>query len=120
LTNSDRTAEHLFTGPQDSSVRGNVSKSTGKFYFEYTINALPTTKGSSWIGIVNASAWTNLDSLISQGVGINSSGTVYIQSGTSSATYTSAAYAVSDSVQFAVDVGSKLIWIRKNGGSWNT
>lgn len=117
LTNSNRTAEHLFTGPQDSSVKGTVSKSSGKFYFEMTINALPSVSFLSLVGLVNSSAWTNISRSSAQGVVIAPDGKVYVQSGSSSITYSS--FTVSDSIQFAVDISNKLLWIRKNGGSWN-
>lgn len=110
-----------------TNVRDTVSHATGKYYAELTI----TTAGASpviGIGLVNGTFSIGTDTM--GGANNNSiawygsDGHVYINS-TQQVTQTGAVIVVTtlsqgDVAQLAVDIGAKLLWVRKNGsGFWN-
>jgi hypothetical protein len=118
LTNTNKTAELAFTGPQDSSVRTNTAGSAGLRYFEITVNDLPPTPNSTSLGIVPTSTWTNLSRVTSIGIGYDPTGTVRLSPG-GSVLHSMSSYTNGDTICVAVDVPNKDIWLRKNGGTWN-
>ena len=98
-----------------NSVLGNVSQSTGKFYWEATL--VGNTPSQSLIGLGNAS--TGLSSYLgndSNSFGLQDNGTVINAAGTSG--WANGLMVPGARIGMAVDVGAKKFWLRVNGGAW--
>jgi hypothetical protein len=114
----------LGSSPSGSMVRSLASHTTGKYYFEVTINSTPDVNDTS-VGLANASAPFSFPGVDSNGMGFNGQGQLVINSAVSSTV--TVTYAAGDTVGIAVDMGSNLIWFRNliapttwnNGGTAN-
>lgn len=113
-------ARSTLTGDVYASVRGTRSRSTGKRYFEVTVNTSAAGANSMGIGIATASfALTNLVGFHAESIGALSSGaTPGIYFGGAVAT-AFGDYTAGDVICVAVDLDAELIWFRKNGGAWS-
>ncbi len=110
LSNTDHTAT-AGSGSGNEGIRGTISKSSGKWYLEYS--ALTNLGGSGRIGFANGT-----DTLGGAGqFGIDPGGTFHIPSGGSFADFGSTY--VGKVVDFAVDLTNNLVWARYDGGNWN-
>jgi len=114
LSGNDLTAQVLDNANSIASVRATLSKASGKYYFEVTINSGSVASGNEcWLGIANST-----QTLASQAPGGsvnswaygNAGGFRYNGAGGSSSTYASGAV-----VMVAVDLGTGRIWFGKDG-----
>jgi len=111
LTNGDLTADsgaYGFTG-----VRANLSKTAGKFYCEFSANAMDDN--DSGIGVVLASA--SLGGLRKGGAGpIVYTTVIYSNFGGPGSVLTNI---VGNTLCMAVDLDARKAWFRTNNGNWN-
>lgn len=124
LSNGSLTATNS-VGPAFGNVRGTTSKSTGKFYIEWTMTG--TVNSGVFIGLCNGSQsfasgfvsgfTTNSVGLISNR-STGSAGDIILNSSVL-VRYTSATIASGDVDGLAVDIGAGLLWARRNAGGWN-
>jgi hypothetical protein len=113
LSANRRTA--TFSNATFQSTRGTLSRSTGKHYFEV---AVAGGAGSFAVGLcISSDSANNGIRNMTNGVGWESSGGVYLKT-VNSATW--GTYAAGDTICVAVDCAAKLIWLRKGAaGNWN-
>jgi len=118
VSNGGRTALHHNT-TTNSGVISTAFESTGKYYFEVTLQTSTTASNfagimiSSWASVFSSSQMTTLSTSVQFGA----SGTIY-SNGASTAAVVGAT-AVGDIYSFAIDLTGHLAWVRKNGGNWN-
>ena len=118
----DKSSSVIITGLQAANngtasvggVRADQSKTTGKWYFEATINQINNTYGILSIGVSNW--YANLG----QYIGVNSDGVSYMGSGYAyyNGNYiwnNTGAMAVNDVIGVAFDADAKKIWFSRNG-----
>lgn len=111
LTNSDLTAAHAVAAFR--SVRGTVSKSTGKWYFEVTFDTLVTF---GIVGLANATeALTNYIGGTTNSWGTGSSGPSQTYYNGSSTSVTPYSIGSTDRVDVAWDADAGYIWFRCDG-----
>jgi hypothetical protein len=107
LSNGNLTLTTTATANQ--GIRGTLSRSSGKFYFEYTQLAVATIS----VGIADAThaftAGLGLDNVSS---GYSTSGVIYYAT---SSSVVVATYTVGDVIGVAVDITNRLIYYAKNG-----
>lgn len=98
----------------NAGVRSTNPLNAGRAYFEITIGV--QGGGAYNAGVVNGSATPEVDTgnPISHGAAI-----VWANGNISPSGSLGAGFSNGDLCCIAVDLGSKLIWFRKNGGSWN-
>lgn len=111
-------ATALGGGPGDSLIRGTLSKTTGKLYFE--VQVTDRVDGETAIGLANSTE--NLNNFLGQtnnSIGAYKSGHVFTGGSQIAA---GPAYAVNDFIGVAVDFGGNLFWFRNNGSPavWNS
>lgn len=94
-----------------AGVRSVGSYSSGKYYFEATVDTMANA-GFIWLGIANSAA-----SLTSTPTSTNAE--LWNGSGSTSSGLTMPAYTVGSILGFAVDLTNNKIWYRLNGGNWN-
>ena len=101
-------------------LRAVASASSGKKYWELTARTIVSTPNTIVEGVANGSLpvngggvylGSNLD-----GIGWAGNGNVYINS---SVVATIQGWQQGDILSFALDLDSKRIWFRTNGGNWN-
>jgi hypothetical protein len=120
LSNGNLTVTHNNTTTNAGAI-STAAKSTGKYYFEITIQ---TSTGGVYNGIgAISSAWTGVFSS-SQGssnlTGVNpGTSNSLIYSNGSSTGISLGPVAVGNVFCFALDLTARLAWVRKNNGSWN-
>ena len=113
VTNGDRTAT-LSSGSGARGIRS-AAQLAGKKYFEVVVN---TRSGTIGIGIVNAAA------SLSGYMGADANGKAYVSDGrilynNATAHMGNSGYNTGNRIDFAVDAGAGLMWVRLNGGAWN-
>lgn len=99
-----------------SIVRSTNDYTTGKWYFEVTVNA------ASVIGNVGVGVDNNVESLngaAGQSGSICWTGNGSVNYNSTSGAYTAASFTVGDVLGVAVDLVNMAIWFRDNGGNWN-
>lgn len=98
------------SGANYANVRGALGKSSGKHYFEYTVNAINT--GGGGVGKSNAT-------LGGAGAfpGSDANGWAAIQSGiyNNNTLIDSTTFAIGDVIMVAIDIGAGKLWFGKNG-----
>lgn len=116
LTNTNLTGTVTAIGTA-GGVRGTTSKASGKWYWTYTLN------NAAWNGTDGLGLMQSVVSLTSQiGGGLTSigyrpsSGAVRFNGLTIG---TAAVAGANAQLDFAIDFGAALVWIRVNGGNWN-
>jgi hypothetical protein len=120
LSGGDLVATKILTGGY-SNVRTVASASTGKKYWELTVNEMQVP-GSVTLGIANSTAALNGGAGYlgndTNSAGVAGNGAVYMAGGVVS---TIAGWAVGDTICFALDMDSspKKIWFRTGAGNWN-
>jgi hypothetical protein len=121
LSNGNLTATISTLTTYSDAFGTGSGHSTGKYYFEVTLVSF-TSGDASAIGIADtnfpSSAYigtTHSGANASVGLRISSGG-VMMGSSSIATVYT---LAQSDVMGVAVDLGSKLIWFRKNASNWN-
>jgi hypothetical protein len=96
---------------------GSTRTITGKSYFEAVITTLA---GTPSVGLANQSNANYFNSTLlgadTHSLAYRSSGAVVVNAATLA---TIATFVQGDRIDCAVDVGSRLIWFRVNGGNWN-
>jgi len=99
-------------------ARSIAYKTTGKYYFETTVNA-PLTSGPAYsLGILrDTGTYQNFASDGTNCFMVTNSGGIY--SNNASAGSLGSSFAVADKACFAIDLTARLGWVRKNGGNWN-
>lgn len=114
LSGSDLIATKTAVSTTDEIVRATASASSGKYYWETTINA----GGSNHLVGISTSSESVLLFLgfSNNGCGFAKDGNVYIQSLSVASIQT---YANGDVVCVALDLDNSKIWFRTNGGNWN-
>jgi len=117
LTNGNRTITNV-SEIDFGSTRSVVLKATGKYYLEWLYGG---TEHQIGIGLCNASQ--NL-SFGAGGAGLhnichNSANGQMRWNGTNMGVTHAGGLVDGDVVCVAVDVGAKLLWMRRNGGPWN-
>lgn len=114
LTNGN--LQMLTNTAADGGVRSDTSKSSGKYYFEFYPADLTGTR--TGFGLATGTAdLTLLGGLGAGGVIVHRNGLIYYNSA-----YTGkkiGTIASTDTVCFAIDYGNKLLWVRRNAGTWN-
>jgi len=115
LSNGNLTA--TYSGSSFTNVGSTVSKSSGKFYSEFTIGQ--TTNANMEIGIGNSSLVLNGDYLgqTNDSISVFADGNEAMNAnfgGVIGPTFVAGMV-----VCMAVDLTAKLIWFRGNGGNWN-
>lgn len=105
----------IFSNVTFQSTKDTLGRSTGKHYFEVTPAGGP---GAFAVGLCKSTdAPTNGINTMADGVGWLSGGGVYLRS-VLAATW--GTYTAGDTICVAVDVGARLVWLRKGaGGNWN-
>lgn len=114
LSNGNLTAT-LNPSTNNVGARSASGKTTGKYYFEITAGPMH----GAGCGMLTA-AGTYLD-MINNGTNclMVSSGTGTIFTNGTSAGGVGSSYASGDVICFAIDLGVRHAWARKNGGNWN-
>ncbi len=118
LTNTNTTATQSGASSAFRSVRSVTSHASGKYYYE--CQNIVTDAQNGWIGGVgngSASLTTYPGQLGTTGNGFQSDGGFYDGSGHAGVW---AGATSTHNVSFAIDVTGGLIWVRKDGGTWNT
>ena len=114
LSNGNLTATSVVVSAQQA-VRGTLSNSSGKYYFEVTDTT--DTVSYSFIGVANSNSSLSLDTAgvsDSNGAGYWAhDGTLYAD--TNSTRISGSTYATGDVISIAVDVTNHLIYWAKNG-----
>jgi hypothetical protein len=119
FSNNNRTVTSAVAGY--NSVRGTVGLTTGKWYWEVKVNALPATTpligladntnaipASNYCGqFANSMGWRSGTALSASYTGITSDGSPTVS------------YVANDILMFAIDVDAGKAWIGKNG-VWHT
>jgi hypothetical protein len=119
LSGGNLVATQSSAGNNWRSVRGISCHQTGKFYLEMTLTAKDASDG--WMGGFEDASGV-LNSYIgstAHGIGCQSTGTQVYWSGGSIAACNNIAYTAATVMEFAVDVGNNLVWIRGSGGNGN-
>ena len=116
LSNGNLTAADGSTG--DMGVRGTTSKSSGKYYAEFTTGAT-YSGGDTGLGIASSSATLSSVGNTTSGcfAAFASAGTIYFN-GASQGTGIGAIGA-GQVVCMAIDMDNKRGWLRLNTGNWN-
>lgn len=102
------------SGASDQLARSIASKTSGKHYWEITINA-----GTAYPGLGIATSSHSLTAFLganTHGCGYFKTGAVTINSATAATIQT---FANGDVVCVALDMDNGKIWFRTNGGNWN-
>lgn len=110
LSNSNRTAANG-SGTPIAGVRSTVSRDSGKHYFEYLIDDLPSSTVMVGATVSGASLTSHLN--------FSASGYAYLNDGrkgnnNSNSAYGSS-YTVGDVIGVALDLDNNAIWFSKNG-----
>lgn len=117
LSNGNRTATHN-TSTSNSGARSTTQKSSGKYYFEFT---LTTNVNSDVVGIMTAAAtYTNMVTNGTNGGYLYRSGSIW--SNNASAGMNLGGRANGDIIGVAVDLDNDRIWFRvvsPSVGNWN-
>ena len=118
VSNGGLTALHHNT-TTNSGVISTAFESSGKYYFECTVQTSSTP--SNFLGIM-ASTWASVFSAtqmttLSTSVQLGGTSTIYSNGGSTGKAL--GATAVGDVYSFAIDLTASLGWIRRNGGNWN-
>jgi hypothetical protein len=118
ISNGGLTALHHNT-TTNSGVISTAFESSGKYYFECTVQT--STTASNFLGIM-ASTWASVFSAtqmttLSTSVQLGGTSTIYSNGGSTGKAL--GATAVGDVYSFAIDLTADLAWIRRNGGNWN-
>lgn len=113
LSNGNLTITNGSSSGSETSTRSTKSRSTGKVYCEFNFVLV---QALSAIGLCNTlQATTTALSNGSNSFGYFSDGNFW-RNGVPTAM--GASYASGDTVGMAVDLDAKLVWFRKNAGSW--
>ena len=103
------------SGSSPYTVRTNTSKSTGKFYVEYTCNAIDNSNGGTFLGVATSAAGLNNSYVGQDAYGWG----WYSQSGTKFNSATSTAYGSSyntgDVLGIALNMTDGKVYFSKNG-----
>lgn len=115
LSNNDTTA----TNPASNNwryVKAITSYSTGKFYCELKIDAMPTA--TDWcFGFSNSTTPTVYLGADNNALGILGDGRIIFNNSIKNASWWTSA--VGDYICMSVDYGAQKVWYRLNGGNWN-
>ncbi len=115
LSNGNLTAT-VNSSTNNIGARSTALKSTGKYYFEMT--ATKITGNSMGFGMLTAAGtYVNMINDATNCLEVIPTGTII--SNNSSTGRTTGAYVTGDVLCFAVDLGTRKGWVRKNGGNWN-
>lgn len=121
LSGGDLIATNSVGPGNFGDVRGTTSKSTGRFYIEFTMGGT-----SIFLGLCNSTQsfasgffpGGDANSLVmNAGVSGGTAGDITFNGG--AIRYTSSAFVAGDVDGLAIDVGAGLVWGRRNGGNWN-
>jgi hypothetical protein len=114
LTNANLTAAAA-TNAQ-ASVRGNSSRTSGKYYFEVTSAG---TLQNSAVGISTSSpGGTTLVPTLSAFVNV-ANGSVFVNGASLGNFFFSDPITAGSTICLAVDLANQRIWLRRNAGQWN-
>lgn len=125
LSNGDLTALVSATGwgTGTNAVLSTPAKSSGKRYFEITVNAIGGSNGMGFIAMGLANQSYDMSYLAGRDAGGNSLGwqdNGYVFSNNVAAPFAADTYTTGTVLCFAVDLDAKQIWMQKAvGGSWN-
>jgi hypothetical protein len=101
----------------ESGARSTVTKTTGKYYFEFTCGE---TDGNNTVGLVLSTGnYDNMRNGLSCSAFFITYGPGWIYSNNASQTTISGAHVNGDIISCAVDLDARKVWFRKNGGNWN-
>lgn len=117
LSGGDLTATALGGGPGDSLIRGTLSQTSGKLYFE--IQTFDRIDGETAMGVANSTASVNnFLGADNNSIGMYQTGHVFIGG---VQVLTGPTFVVTDFIGIAVDFGGNLIWWRNNNAPtvWN-
>lgn len=114
LSNGNLTATGV-NSSTNQNVRTGVGFTSGKVYWEATLNATGASNGAG-VGIENPNNGSGFLGGTLYGWCYTAGG-IFYNNGSNTATW--ATYAVNDVICIAVDITAKKLWIRKNGGNWN-
>lgn len=116
LSNGDKTATHTGTAGDDG-VRGTVSRTTGKWYFE-TANVFGASADNS-VGIARATpTFAQIAANAANACVTFRSGSIFLNTANTGA-LSGADMTGSHTIDVAVDLDNKRIWFRGNGSNWN-
>jgi len=118
VSNGGLTVLHNNTTTNSGAI-STAFQSTGKYYFEVTLQT--STTNLNYLGIMS-SAWASVFSTSqfnSFSTSVPLSGTSTIVSNGGSTGKALGAQAVGDVFSAAIDLTAHLGWFRKNGGNWN-
>jgi hypothetical protein len=98
----------------DGGVRSNLSKATGKVYFEYTV--VNIAGGDTGVGIATGTAsLTAIGPFATGAISIYGSGSIYFNGSDTGKTIGGSV----GTICIAVDITGGLFWARWNAGNWN-
>jgi len=102
-----------------TGARSTATKTTGKYYFEFTGGGNPSTQGQ--VGLIRStSAYGDTGGGSNGCFWFITFGPGYIYSNNGAATVNMAVSTTpSDRICCAIDLDARLVWFRKNGGNWN-
>ena len=118
MSNGNLTATYNGLGSYNGT-RSTAGKSSGKYYFEVTVNQFSGSLSGDQIGILKTSAsYIDMNALNANVSSISLiNGKVWSNNGDSGKSI--GAVASSNVIGVAADLGNLKIWFRKNGGNWN-
>jgi len=118
LSNSNRTALRTASSTTPVAARTTVTRSTGKYYHEFTYIA---SHGSSdAIGIVlSTGTASDMNNGNNSGVVFLNFGPGQIYSNNSNTGSLSTSFTAGDVIGIATDLDNHRIWFRKSAGNWN-
>ncbi|TPI10275.1 hypothetical protein [Mesorhizobium sp. B4-1-1] len=113
LSNGSLTASH--SNSSNAIARSKHAKASGKYYVEFTVGIWANTNDGIGFAYANATA-TNVTANGSNSTAVYRSGNIWASGSTGTSL---GSVANGDRIDAAIDLDNKLVWYRKNGGSWN-
>ena len=120
LSNGNLTVTRSsFSVVNDTGARSTLTKTTGKYYFEFTRGQ--SNGASNSVGLIlSTGTYGDLSGGNKGSIWFVNFGPGYIYSNNASSTLNTATSSVAtDVIGCAVDLTARLVWFRKNNGVWN-
>jgi hypothetical protein len=118
MSNGNLTVTHGTTN-NGAGVFSASSQSSGKYYFEVTVQVATFGAHGAGIKVYAGGAFSDVTGTFSNGVGVNQGTISRIYSNAVDTGKDLGTTAVGDVFAFAVDLTARLAWIRRNNGNWN-
>ncbi len=118
MSNGNLTVTHGTTN-NATGVQSSMTQTTGKYYFEITVQVGIGVGHAAGIKTYAGGAFVDASSF-ANGIGVvPSSATSIIWNNAVNTTKDLGVAAINDVFGYAIDFTGRLAWIRRNGGNWN-